>query len=48
MVNHIPIKVLKYITLSEAWGKIKFDVSHLCEFGSDTWSHIFDEKGKAL
>jgi hypothetical protein len=39
---------LKFITLEEAWTKIKPDVSHFSVFGSTSWAHILDEKRKAL
>jgi hypothetical protein len=48
IVNCIPTKALKNITLEEAWTKIKPDVSHFCVFGSIAWAHILDEKRKAL
>jgi hypothetical protein len=48
MVNHIPTKDIKNITLEEEWTKIKLDVSHFCVFGSVAWAHIPDEKRKAL
>jgi hypothetical protein len=36
------------MTPEEAWTKIKPDVSHFCVFGSIEWSHIPDDKMKAL
>jgi hypothetical protein len=48
IVNSTPTKILKNITLEEAWTKIKPDVSHFCVFGSIAWDHIFYEKRKAL
>jgi hypothetical protein len=48
IVNCIPTKALKNITLKEAWTKIKPDVSHFRVFGSIAWAHIPDEKRKAL
>jgi len=48
IVNHTPTKVLKNITLEEAWSSIKPDVSHFRVFGSEAWAHIPDEKHKAL
>jgi hypothetical protein len=48
IVNHTPTKTLKNITLEEAWTKIKPDVSHFRVFGSIAWTHIPDEKRKAL
>ena len=48
IVNHTPTKVLRNITLEEAWISIKPDVSHFRVFGSDAWAHIPDAKHKAL
>jgi hypothetical protein len=48
IVNHTPTKDLKNITLEEAWKKIKPYVIHFHVFGSVAWSHILDEKRKAL
>ena len=48
IVNRTPTKVLKNITLEEAWSSIKPDVSHFRVFGSEAWAHIPDEKHKAL
>ena len=48
IVNHTPTKVLRNITLEEAWSSIKPDVSHFRFFGSDAWDHIPDAKHKAL
>jgi hypothetical protein len=48
IVNRTPTKALKNITSEEAWTKIKPDVSHFCVFGSIAWTHISDEKRKAL
>ena len=48
IVNRTPTKVLKNITLEEAWSSIKLDVSHFHVFGSEAWAHIPDEKHKAL
>jgi len=36
------------MTLEEAWTKIKPDVSHFRVFGSIAWSHIPNDKMKAL
>ena len=41
-------KVLKNITPEEAWSSIKPNVSHFRVFGSEAWTHILDEKHKAL
>ena len=35
IVNHTSTKVLKNITLEEAWSSIKPDVSHFSVFGSE-------------
>jgi hypothetical protein len=48
IVNHTPTKVLKNITLEEAWNKIKPCVSHFCVFGSVAWAHIPDEKKESF
>ena len=48
IMNHTPTKVLKNITLEEAWSSIKPYVSHFHVFGSDAWAHILDAKHKAL
>jgi len=48
ILNRIPTKVLKNITLEEAWISIKPDVSHFRVFGSEAWAHIIDEKHEAL
>jgi hypothetical protein len=48
IINFTPTKVVKKITLEEAWTKIEPDVSHLCVFGSIAWAHIPDEKRKSL
>eukprot|EP00253_Pinus_taeda_P028579 PITA_28579 len=48
IINHTPTKVLKNITLEEAWSSIKLDVSHFRVFGSEAWAHIPDEKHKVL
>ena len=48
IVNRTPTKVLKNITLEEAWSSIKPDVSHFRVFGSEAWAHIPDEKHKSL
>lgn len=47
IINRTPTKVLKNITLEEAWSSIKPDVSHFHVFGSEAWVHIPDEKHKA-
>jgi hypothetical protein len=48
IVNCTSKKALKNITLEEAWTKIKLDVSHFRVFDSIAWTHISDEKRKAL
>jgi hypothetical protein len=48
IINHTPTKVLKNITLEEAWSSIKMDVSNFRVFESEAWAHIHDEKHKAL
>jgi hypothetical protein len=48
IVNRTPTKALKNITPEESWTKIKPDVSHFRVFGSIAWTHIPDEKRKAL
>ena len=48
IVNRTPTKFLQGITLEEAWSKVKPYVSHFCLFGSEAWTHIPDEKRKAL
>ena len=48
IVNLTPTKVLKNITLEEAWSSIKPDVSHFRVFGSDAWAPIPDAKHKPL
>jgi hypothetical protein len=48
IVNRLPTKALKNITLEESWTKIKLDVSHFHVFGSIAWAHIADEKKKSL
>ena len=48
IVNHTPTKVLRNVTLEEAWSSIKPDVSQFRVFGSDGWAHIPDAKHKAL
>jgi hypothetical protein len=48
IVNHTPRKSLKNITPEEAWTKIKPDVSHFRVFGNIAWTHIPNEKRKAL
>eukprot|EP00253_Pinus_taeda_P034901 PITA_34901 len=48
IINLTPTKVLKNITLEEAWSSIKPDVSHFRVFRSEAWAHIPDEKDKAL
>jgi len=48
IISHTPTKDLKNITLEEAWDKINSYVSHFHVFGSEAWSHIPDEKMKAL
>ena len=48
VVYHTPTKVLKNITLEEAWSSLKPDVSHFRVFGSEAWTHIPDAKHKAL
>jgi hypothetical protein len=47
-INLTPIKALKNITMEEAWNKINPYVSHFCAFVSVAWTHIPDEKRKAL
>ena len=46
IVNRTSTKVLRGITLEEAWSKIKPNVSHFRVFGYEAWVHILDEKGK--
>lgn len=46
IVNRPPTKVLKHITLEEAWRKNKPKVSHFHVLGSGAWDHIPNEKGK--
>jgi len=48
IINHTTTKVLKNITLEEAWSSINPDVSYFHVFGSEAWAHILDEKHKAL
>jgi hypothetical protein len=48
IVNCTPMKVLKNITFKETWNKIKLDVSHFHMFARKAWTHIPDEKMKAL
>eukprot|EP00253_Pinus_taeda_P029052 PITA_29052 len=48
IVNRTLTKVLKNITLEEAWSSIKPEVSHFHVFGSEAWAHIPNEKHKAL
>ena len=48
IINRTPTKVLKNITLEEAWISLKQDVSHFRVFGSEAWVNIADEKHKAL
>eukprot|EP00253_Pinus_taeda_P033597 PITA_33597 len=48
IVNRTPTKILKNITLGEAWSSIKPDLRHFRVFGSEAWDHIPDEKHQAL
>ena len=43
IVSRTPTKVLKNITLEEAWSSIKPDDGHFCVFGSEACYHILDE-----
>jgi transposase InsO family protein len=45
IVNCTPTKVLKNITLEEAWTKIKPDVSHFRVFGNIAWLTFLMRKG---
>lgn len=48
IVNHIPTKALKNITLKEAWSIVKQKVIPFHVFARKSWVHILDKKNKAL
>ena len=47
ILNHTP-KAVMDVTPRKAFSKIKPDVSHLKKFGCKAWTHILNEKLKAM
>eukprot|EP00253_Pinus_taeda_P001586 PITA_01586 len=48
ILNRVPTKVSKHVTLEEKWNGHKPDISNFKVFGCECWAHIPDEKWKKL
>ena len=48
ILNRVPTKGIKHVTLEEKWNGRKPDISNFKVLGCEFWAHILDNKWKKL